>query len=326
MIRALQHVLPTAVAAMILGGCVSATSESTESIDTDTVVVLSAVEAEPPREPRPGDEDFRFNDPHALKEYIGSDSVAPVYEGGIMPVIAEEVPKYADRLLGNQHDGFLVVDKASMRVILYDTYGHERRAYDMACAKNFGDKHEKGDSRTPEGFFSVQGVYDSTDWLFTDDNGVQSPKKGQFGPRFIRIKIPTTSQIGIHGTCAPWSIGHRSSHGCIRLTNENILELVELVEPGMPVIILPGKRDRAANREEGHQVPYFPTAPKYAMTEAEKKLPIKEKKSDKEAEKEPEAVETTVVTEEPAPAHPGEEEPEEVAPDPSLPEDPSIYM
>ena len=52
------------------------------------------------------------------------------------------------------------------------------------------------------------------------------------------------------------------------------MELVELVEPGMPVIVLPGKKDRAVNREEGYDIPYFPTAPKYAMTETEKALKI----------------------------------------------------
>lgn len=190
------------------------------------------------------------------------------YAGGILPVISEEVPSYADRLAAEGDEGFIVVDKASMRVILYDGYGFEKRVYDMACAKNYGNKKKKADSRTPEGYFKVVGVYDSTEWLFTDDNGRQSKKKGQFGPRFIRINTP---QIGIHGTCSPWSIGHRVSHGCIRITNENIMELSELVHAGMPVIILPGKRDRKVNREEGRDTPYFPTASKYAVSESEKK-------------------------------------------------------
>ena len=99
----------------------------------------------------------------------------------------------------------------------------------------------------------------SEDWLFTDDDGYTSPKKGQFGPKFIRIRIPVTSQIGIHGTSAPWSIGGRSSHGCIRIKNENILELAELVEPGMPVIIVPGKKDMKVNLEEGSETIWIPS-------------------------------------------------------------------
>lgn len=191
------------------------------------------------------------------------------YVGGILPRIQEASSEYAERLAAEGGDGFIVVDKARMKVILYDAYGMPVKSYGMACAKNYGNKHRRGDSRTPEGFFTVQGVYDSTDWLFTDDNGRTSKVKGQFGPRFIRLSIPTTSQIGIHGTRAPWSIGHRVSHGCIRITNEQIMELVDLVHPGMPVIVIPGKRDRLVNAKEGKGTVYFPTSPGYEISSAE---------------------------------------------------------
>lgn len=248
--------------------CAGSQKKSQNAESDDSIERILTVE-DTARVPVPGDPDYEFENEDSIRNYLENNPEATGYSGGILPVIAEEVPEYANKLIGNPHDGFLVVDKASMRVILYDRYGQEVKAYDMACAKNYGTKHKKADSRTPEGFFSVEGIYDSTDWLYTDDNGKQSKVKGQFGPRFIRIKIPTTSQIGIHGTCAPWSIGHRASHGCIRLTNDNILELVELVEPGMPVIILPGRRDRLKNAEEGYFTPYFPTAPKYAVKSTE---------------------------------------------------------
>lgn len=277
----LQSINYLAIAGSLLAAaCVSSCSpggSAPTGSDSDSVAAEKVVESpEPERIPRPGDEDFKFESNEALKEYITHGSEASKYSGGILPVIAREVPEYAEKLIANQHPRFIVVDKASMRVLLYDCYGKLEREYDMACAKNYGTKHKKADARTPEGFFEVEGIYNSTDWLFTDDEGNTSQKKGQFGPRFIRIKIPTTSQIGIHGTCAPWSIGHRTSHGCIRLTNDHILELVELVEPGMPVVIIPGKRDRAVNREEGYEIAYFPTAPQYAMSSAERNGTISE--------------------------------------------------
>lgn len=181
------------------------------------------------------------------------------YNAGILPRMLEEVPKYAIKLLNNTHEGFIVVDKFTMRVILYDVYGRVMKEYKMACSKNYGTKHKRADNRTPEGFFSIEGIYDSTEWLFTDDDGHTSDVKGQFGPRFLRLKVPVTSQIGIHGTCAPWSLGGRRSHGCIRISNENILELAELVEPGMPVIVSPGRRDMAVNEEEGYDIPAVST-------------------------------------------------------------------
>lgn len=179
------------------------------------------------------------------------------YKEGIIVRMVDENLSYAQKLLNNVYKRFIVVDKSTMRVILYDRYGIKEREYGMACGKNYGSKHEKADSRTPEGFFSAEGIYDSTDWLFTDDNGVTSPKKGQFGPRFIRLKTPITSQIGIHGTCSPWSIGHRCSHGCIRIKNENILELVEFVEVGMPIIVNPSRRDIIVNMQEGRNVKWI---------------------------------------------------------------------
>lgn len=194
-----------------------------------------------------------------IKDFMNESEDSEKYAEGIIQNIAEESEEYAYKLLCNKYDRFIVVDKSRMKVVLFDKYGRMEKTYGMACAKNYGTKHKKGDSCTPEGFFSVEGIYDSTDWLFTDDNGVTSQKKGQFGPRFIRIRIPNTSQIGIHGTCAPWSIGSRASHGCIRIKNENILELVDLVEPGMPVIIVPGRKDIAQNLREGVDIPWIPT-------------------------------------------------------------------
>lgn len=195
-----------------------------------------------------------FENKDAAVRFIEASQNPSRYKQGIIWKILQDNLEYAEKLLNNTTDRFLIVDKGSMRVIVYDKYGVEETNFGICCARNFGTKHHKGDSRTPEGFFSVEGVYDSTDWLFTNDNGYTSPVKGQFGPRFIRLKVPNTSQIGLHGTVAPGSIGGRSSHGCIRLTNDNILKLVKLVKKGMPVIVSPGPRDRAVNEREGYHI------------------------------------------------------------------------
>ncbi len=44
-------------------------------------------------------------------------------------------------------------------------------------------------------------------------------------------------QIGVHGTNDPGSIGQAVSHGCIRLHNDVILRLADLVPLGTPVVI-----------------------------------------------------------------------------------------
>ena len=52
----------------------------------------------------------------------------------------------------------------------------------------------------------------------------------------------------IHGTNQPEYIGHAISSGCIRLTNEDVIDLYNRVKPGSPVVVLaPGKGDSPVN-------------------------------------------------------------------------------
>ena len=209
-------------------------------------------------EPKP---QLKFNSPEEAIAYMKESGHWEEYSKGILPTMAEDALPYATKLLDSTHDGFVVVDKGRMRVIKFDKYGNQEASYKMACARKYGNKHAHNDMRTPEGFFSVNRVQNSTEWRYTDPEGHTSQKKGEYGPRFIRLNIPITSSIGIHGTCAPWSLGGRRSHGCIRIKNENILALVEMVDSGMPVIITPGAKDLAVDRREGDHVLAISTIP-----------------------------------------------------------------
>ena len=260
----MKHLVGIFLAILILCSCERKISKSALSgadvdtvaiIDTVDTIIVDTVEIDtlPPRK--------YFHDSISALKFVKSEEYRDSYKGSIIPQMIKDYFPYAQKLLNSKYQRFIVVDKYSMRVMLFDRMGRLERAYKMACARNYGTKHEKGDERTPEGFFSVENIYDSTDWLFVDDDGKKSDIKGQFGPRFIRLRIPGTSQIGIHGTCSPRSIGWRCSHGCIRITNEQIMELVELVEPGMPVIVNPGRRDTKTNLEEGFDVPWISVAP-----------------------------------------------------------------
>lgn len=247
-----------AIICIVFGSC-NGGNNATSPIEADTAIVVEAdsIAVEPEVVKIVGDtaelKTLKTAEEVINWMYATSDSAA--YAEGILPQMAQDNLPYTKRLLKNTYKYFIVVDKPSMFVVLYDKYGREKEAYKMACSKRFGTKHKRRDNRTPEGFFSVEGIYDSTDWLYTNDDGYTSPLRGQFGPRFIRLKTPVTTQVGIHGTCAPWSLGRRASHGCIRIHNENILKLVEYAKPGMPVIVNPGKYDQQINEEEGYTIP-----------------------------------------------------------------------
>jgi len=59
---------------------------------------------------------------------------------------------------------------------------------------------------------------------------------GPFGVRWMRLSVPWGG-YGIHGTNNPSSIGKAVSHGCIRLYNEDVVELYAQVPIGTPVSI-----------------------------------------------------------------------------------------
>ena len=110
----------------------------------------------------------------------------------------------------------------------------------IACGENLGNKTRIGDRKTPEGSFKITKMYDATSWKhdFGDGQGV---RLGAYGPLFFRLNVPDFNDIGIHGTIFPESIGTRSSEGCVRLRNEDIVRLYRYCYIGMPVII--GKDD-----------------------------------------------------------------------------------
>lgn len=62
---------------------------------------------------------------------------------------------------------------------------------------------------------------------------------GGFGSRWMKINVPW-GQYGIHGTNEPRSIGYSASHGCVRMKNEDIDELYNIVKYGTKVTLFEG--------------------------------------------------------------------------------------
>lgn len=130
----------------------------------------------------------------------------------------------------------IVVSKQDMRLRVYDYKGTRLMDYGIACGKNYGQKHKVGDMKTPEGMFFVQSIEDASDRTHDFGDG-RGEIQGAYGPYFIRLDTPGNKGIGIHGTHDPLSIGTRATEGCIRLNNNDLVELVNVVRPGMMVLV-----------------------------------------------------------------------------------------
>ena len=67
---------------------------------------------------------------------------------------------------------------------------------------------------------------------------------GSGNPLGARALYITGTQYRIHGTNDPTSIGKHVSSGCIRLTNDNVIDLYNRVKVGTKVIVLPMEQRR----------------------------------------------------------------------------------
>ena len=133
---------------------------------------------------------------------------------------------------------FIVIDKQAFKLTLVDEAGQPIKEYGISCAINYGPKKVRGDHKTPEGTFKINELLNAKG-LSHDFKDGKGPVKDAYGPWFLRLDVPGFWDIGIHGTPFPESIGTRATEGCIRLRNEDILDLKPRIKLGTVVIILP---------------------------------------------------------------------------------------
>ena len=69
---------------------------------------------------------------------------------------------------------------------------------------------------------------------------------GPTNPLGARAMYLNGSFYRIHGTNAPSTIGSRATSGCIRMANEDVIDLYDRVKVGAKVVVLPTAERRAA--------------------------------------------------------------------------------
>ncbi len=81
-------------------------------------------------------------------------------------------------------------------------------------------------------------------WTPTEDMRRENPKLPAFmpgghprNPLGVRALYVGSTMYRIHGTDAPWLIGEEVSHGCVRLLNEDIIDLFDRAKVGAKIVI-----------------------------------------------------------------------------------------
>lgn len=128
----------------------------------------------------------------------------------------------------------IVVDKAERAVKAYAADGRLLAFYPASIGST--------DRPAPTGSMTVRAVAPNPTYTF-------DPKRLTFGSSKTKVTIPagpnspvglvwidlSKDTFGIHGSDEPKEIGKTFSHGCVRLTNWDALQLAAAVKPGVAV-------------------------------------------------------------------------------------------
>ena len=132
----------------------------------------------------------------------------------------------------------LEVRKGESSVRAYDDQG-KLMAFYVATAGSthdplpLGNWKVNGVARNPKFHYNPKLFWDASD---KDAKATLPPgPNNPVGLVWIDLSYEHT---GIHGTSEPSRVGHAFSHGCIRLTNWDAVELAGMVRPGTPVALV----------------------------------------------------------------------------------------
>ena len=136
-----------------------------------------------------------------------------------------------------------IIVNSSQRLLYLVVPGNKARRYGVAVgSEGLGWK----------GIARIKGKVEWPSWKPTPDMLKRAPGKylrykegmegGPGNPLGARAMYlyqgKHDTQIRIHGTTQPWTIGKAASNGCFRMVNEHIIDLYDRVKYGAPVIVV----------------------------------------------------------------------------------------
>ena len=183
-----------------------------------------------PAEPKPAD----------TKPSVAKPSVSPPAHSKSQP--ADSKPSLAPPVVTS-----LVLDRRHRLLTVFEN-GQERRRFPVAVGMPGWEtpvgrfqvlektvnpiwEHPEKGTHTPSGPANPLG----SRWIgfYQDCRG----RRGWDGQQMLDVKGCVVA--GFHGTPNRWTVGQAVSHGCVRLFDEDVRELFDLVTIGTPVTVLP---------------------------------------------------------------------------------------
>ena len=133
----------------------------------------------------------------------------------------------------NEHYKIVIV-RDELRMYLYKG-DEEVKNFKISCGS------ERIGRPTPAGRFRVISKVKDPETHWSDGTVIPPGDwRNPYGPRWLGLGEYENGKYhgyGIHGTNSPEDIGKKISIGCIRMYNEDVLELFEIVKMGTEVVI-----------------------------------------------------------------------------------------
>jgi lipoprotein-anchoring transpeptidase ErfK/SrfK len=152
---------------------------------------------------------------------------APVPENAL-PFVTPDLPPIKP-VLPESLTVRLVLKLGERRVYVYED-NEVKASYPVAIGRAGWE--------TPTGSFEVMQKLENPGWT-NPITGEQMPPGADnpLGERWIGFWTDGLNWIGFHGTPDRGSVGTAASHGCVRMYNEDVRKLYELVRVGTPVTV-----------------------------------------------------------------------------------------
>lgn len=137
----------------------------------------------------------------------------------------------------------IVINKSHFSLSLWKRDPNHSRGYRLE--RRWKVAIGKRGHNTPTGVYRISRKALNPSWTPPDSSWVPVNQRGKFfegdDPRnpiaAAFLSISDKEGLGIHGTTDTASIGHRASHGCIRMRIPSVLSLYKRAAVGTPVVI-----------------------------------------------------------------------------------------
>jgi L,D-transpeptidase catalytic domain/Putative peptidoglycan binding domain len=182
--------------------------------------------------PEPGQKGFELQEDETQR-LIFDQVETPGRDGPVDAVVKKTEPEVTKSELAEAYPTYLTIDRGSFTLRLFKNLKLAQK-YTIAVGAVGYD--------TPSGLYDIQTKEVNPTWHvpesdWTGDLAGQSIPPGPSNPLKARW-MGIYDGAGIHGTDDIGSLGTAASHGCIRMSVADVVELFDKVEVGDPVYII----------------------------------------------------------------------------------------